>query len=241
MRIDPKSLIGGFPAVLVRKVVRHLGSGTFYADTLQRVAHLDGQQAAALIAAMKKAGLVKANSGRLRGTWSTTQLALRLGAASAAKPISRETAERALEEFLERVKEVNGNAYYLARISKVVVFGSYLRPEVDRLGDVDIAVELRPKEPDPAKRREATNRRLAETGHRVQSFLQREFWWRGEVLHFLKARSRAISLHDYGVEKELIDAVPHKVMFSTREPKQKKPAAPPVPARASRRPRDCPF
>jgi predicted nucleotidyltransferase len=208
---------------------------------VQRVAGVDGQQAAALIAAMKKAGLVKANRGRDRGTWSTTRLAQRLGAPSAAKPISRETAERALGEFLDRVKTVNGDAYYLTRVSKVVVFGSYLRPEVDRLGDVDIAVELQPKEPDPAKRREATNRRLAETGHRVQSFLQREFWWRGEVLHFLKARSRAISLHDYGFEKELIDAEPHKVVFSTREPTQKKPAAAPVPVRVPRRPRGCPF
>lgn len=85
-----------------------------------------------------------------------------------------------------------------------------------------------PKEPKPEKRREATYKRLDATGRRQKSFLEREFWWRGEVLHFLKARSRAISIHDYESEKELVDAGPHEVMFSTREPKQKKPAAPPT-------------
>jgi predicted nucleotidyltransferase len=242
MRIDSKGLIGEFPALLVRKVVRKLGSGTLWgSEAVQIIAGVDGLQAAALITAMEGAGLAKANSGRASGTWSTTPLAQRLRGASAAKPITRETAERALRELLERVKQVNGDAYYLARISKVVVFGSYLRPEIDRLGDLDVAVEVRPKEPDFDKRREATYRRLAELGRSPRSFLEQEFWWRGEVMHFLKAMSRAISLHDYGFEKVLIDAVPHKVVFSTREPKQKKPASQPAPARAPRRPRDCPF
>jgi predicted nucleotidyltransferase len=238
MRIDPNGSIGGFPTVHVRKVVRRLGNGTLWsAETVQRVAGVDNGQAVALIAAMKKAGLVKANYGKARGTWSTTQLAQRLGAASAAKPITRETAERLLREFLERVADVNGDTYYLAWVSKVVVFGSYLRPDVDRLGDVDIAVELQPKEPDPEKRREATYRRLAETGRRLQSFLQREFWWRGEVLRVLKARSRAISLHDYGFEKELIDAVPHTVVFSAAKPKRKRSGSL-ASANAARRQRD---
>jgi predicted nucleotidyltransferase len=64
-----------------------------------------------------------------------------LGAASAAKPITRQTAERALDDFLARVVLVNRRAYYLAKVTKVVVFGSFLRPDIERLGDVDVAVE----------------------------------------------------------------------------------------------------
>ena len=54
---------------------------------------------------------------------------------------------------------------------------------------------------------------LANPGHRLPGLFARQTWWRRAVLRFLKARSRAISLHDYAYEKELIDAAPHKVIF----------------------------
>ena len=49
-------------------------------------------------------------------------------AASAAKPVTRATAERTLAQFLERVAEVNRNPYYLARVARVVLFGSMQKP-----------------------------------------------------------------------------------------------------------------
>ena len=101
--------------------------------------------------------------------------------------------ERVLQEFLERVDQVNSDAYFLARVSRVVLFGSYLRPELDRLGDIDIAVELRPKESDYQRVREATERRLADLadrGRRVAGLLARESWWGGGVAFPEGAESR---------------------------------------------------
>ena len=94
---------------------------------------------------------------------------------------------------MERVDQVNSDAYFLARVSRVVLFGSYLRPELDRLGDIDIAVELRPKESDYQRVREATERRLADLadrGRRVAGLLARESWWGGGVAFPEGAESR---------------------------------------------------
>jgi predicted nucleotidyltransferase len=235
MRIDPSDVLGEFPVLFVRKVVRRLNNRLHWdAEAVQESAGIGPQRAADFIKALQKAGLAKANRGRDSGTWTTTQLAQSFGAASAAKPITRQTAERVLQEFLERVDQVNSNAYFLARVTKVVLFGSYLRPELDRLGDIDIAVELRPKESDYQRVREATERRLADLadrGRRVAGLLARESWWRGEVLRFLKARSRAISLHDYGGEKELIDAVPHQVIYPDARQRKNKPRKKSTPTR----------
>ena len=49
------------------------------------------------------------------------------------------TAEKALAQFLERVTRVNEDPYFLAKATRVVLFGSMLKPEVERLSDVDLA------------------------------------------------------------------------------------------------------
>jgi hypothetical protein len=51
---------------------------------------------------------------------------------------------------------------------------------------------------------------LESLGRRIDGFMRREGWWRSEVFRFLKGRRRALSLHDYSTEKELIDSVPHE-------------------------------
>ena len=60
-------------------------------------------------------------------------------------PINREKADRIMQEFLKRVEEVNRDDSYPYRVSKLVLFGSYLNPEQMDLGDIDIAFELEPK------------------------------------------------------------------------------------------------
>jgi predicted nucleotidyltransferase len=44
------------------------------------------------------------------------------------------------------VDRVNNDNRFLAKVTRVIVFGSYLRTGKDKLSDVDIAVELAPKE-----------------------------------------------------------------------------------------------
>ncbi len=71
-----------------------------------------------------------------------------------------------------------------------------------------------------------------------RGFLEREGWWHTEAFRFLKGRSRAISLHNSGVEKELIDAVPHEVICPESRLRTNKPKKKSAPIRTATRPKD---
>ena len=179
-----------------------------------------------------------------RKSWRVTQLGQSFASATAAKPITRQTAERTLSEFLERVQRVNEDQYFLAKVTKVVLFGSYLRAGVDRLGDVDVAVQLEPKESDTEFARILNEQRvdeLAILGRRFDSVLECELCWYWETLRFLKSRSHSLALADYKVEKAFVDGVPHQVLVGDSEENWMPAHKPALPRRRPRRAKDCPF
>ena len=95
------------------------------------------------------------------------------------------------------------------------MFGSYLRPDVERLGDLDVAVELQPKEQSWSRLHELNQRRLQEvweSGRQVRGTFEQVSWWYLETFRFLKGRSRVLSLHDFASDKAVIDATPHRVV-----------------------------
>ena len=106
------------------------------------------------------------------------------------------SAEKILTEFLKRVEEIREDDWYLYKVSKAYVFGSYLSDR-NRINDVDVAIELVPKEKD-RDTLEELNRYKAEfemRGGRRLSFVEKMFWAKIEVVKFLKSRSR-ISVHE---------------------------------------------
>jgi predicted nucleotidyltransferase len=239
MRIDPKDTIGGHPALIVRKTLRHLRDwNQWKLANLEAAAALPPGTGHALLKALRAEGLIEATG---TGAWTVTQAGRTFSSATAAKRVTRATAEKALAQFLERVTEVNQNPYFLAKATRVVLFGSMLKPEVERLSDVDLAVELAPKETD-LERASLKNRQradeLADLGRSFRNFLEFEGCWYFETFRFLKGRSRVIALADYKAEKTFVLAVPHRFLIG--EPEPILPAAP-QPAPRTRRPRDCPF
>lgn len=215
-------------------------------ETVQVILRTERTEAEAVVRALAEAGLAVGEPSRGMDVWTTTQLAQSFGSATAAKPITRQTADHALSQLLERVSQVNRDKVFLAKVTKVVVLGSYLQADVERLSDLDIAVQLQPKEADWDRLREVTQKRVEQlrlAGRRFSNWLEIEYWWHLEAFRFLKGRSRAISLIDYKAEKEFVDRVPHKVLFSgifdvDGAPRNRKPKSPP---RRHRRPGDCPF
>jgi predicted nucleotidyltransferase len=173
-----------------------------------------------------------------------TQAGQTLSSATAAKRVTRGTAQKALEQFLGRVERVNKDPYFLGKVRKVVLFGSMLKPEIELLSDVDLAVELASKEEDFDRARVRNYERveeLAMQGHRFRNFLEQEGCWYWEVFGFLKRQSRVIALADYSVEKMFVLAVPHRFLLGQpTEPVQSAPGTMKS-GRQKRRPRDCPF
>lgn len=241
MRIDPKQTIGGCPALVVRKTLRSLRMWHQWAVAdLEAAASLAPGTGRALLKALQTEGLIEASETR---AWTITQTGRTFSSATAAKPVTRATAENALAQFLERVTQVNRNPCFLAKVTRVVLFGSMLKPEVERLSDVDLAVGLAAKEVDFDLAREQNRQRaeeLAGQGRRFQNFLEWEACWYWEAFQYLKGRSRVISLADYGAERAFVLAVPHRFLIG--EPEQIAPApATPRPAARKRRPAGCPF
>jgi len=245
VRIDPKAVIGGYPALMIRKLVRKLNNIQYWkAETVQVILRNERSEAEAIVKTLVEAGLAVTAPIRVMDGWATTQFARSFGSATAAKPITRKTADHALSQLLERVNQVNTEERFLAKVTKLVVLGSYLRADVDRLSDLDIAVELQPKEANWDRLRELTLNRVEqlEIAGRRFNWIEIEYWWHLEAFRFLKSRSRAISLIDYTAEKKFVDSVPHLVLRSVA-PEVTQPTADKAkaPARRRRRPSDCPF
>jgi predicted nucleotidyltransferase len=245
MRIDPKGTIQGYPLLQVRKLVRALSNRLNWdLKTVQAVLSVGPAKAREMVEALEATGLSKTRREKGSRTWTTTQRAQTFASATAAKPITRQTAERALAEFLARVDCVNSDDRFLAKVTRVIVFGSYLRTDKDKLGDVDMAVELAPKERKRKVLREFNYRRVAQSegkGHRFTGILDRELWWKLETFRFLKGRSRSISLLDYKTEKEFVDQVPHRTLLCTAEAELEPPKKVLKQVRRARRPKGCPF
>ncbi len=125
---------------------------------------------------------------------------------SAASPISRAKADRLLQDFLGRVEAVNRNPAFAYRVRTVAVFGSYLSP-VESLSDLDVAIALTFREADRTRQEALMNARIdlaLASGRRFQNVFEQLWWPRREVVLFLKARTRGLSLHDYDEEARLL-------------------------------------
>jgi predicted nucleotidyltransferase len=244
MHIDAKGMIGEYPAIVVRTTLRRLRERLQWGlPVLEAAAGLAPGSGRNLVKALRAEGLIAAAG---RGVWTLTQAGMTFAAASAAKPVTRATAERVFAQFLERVAEVNQNPYFLAKVVRVVLFGSMLKPEVDRLSDVDVAFELARKEADTRRALVQSRQRaeeLEDQGRRFRSILEREFCWYVEAYDFLKGRSCVLALAEYSTEWPFVLAVPHRFLIGEPEQAAAEPAptAPQNVARKRRREPDCPF
>jgi predicted nucleotidyltransferase len=242
MRIDPKGTISGWPTLRVRGILRSLrGQSPWTLPELEAAADLPTGGGRGLLKVLRDQGFVEPSG---RGGWRLTQAAVRFSVATAAKPVTRTTAERALAQFLDRVMRAGQDPYFLAKPIRVVLYGSMLKTDVQRLSDVDLAVQLVPKEADPERAQvlnQARVEELADRGHEFRNILEVAHCWHRETFKFLKGRSRVISLADYAIEKSFILAVPHQFLIGA--PEQLPAEEPPVPAPAprKRRPAGVPF
>jgi predicted nucleotidyltransferase len=205
MRLDAKGTIGQYPALLVRTTLRHLRARLRWGlAELEAAAGLTHGNGRALVKALRSEGLIEPAG---RDAWKITQAGQTLSSATAAKRVTRTTAEKALQQFLGRVEQVNSDPYFLGKVTRVVLFGSMLKPEAERLSDVDLAVEVASKETGFDRARIKNYERvekLAMQGHRFRNFVEQEGCWYWEVFGFLKGRSRVIALADYAAEKTFV-------------------------------------
>jgi len=219
MYIDPKSTIAGLPALTIRGFLRRAGFEDWCAEMLADHLNLSSRKGSAVLRELTRLGYIESSPERGSACkWHRRTLAgARLALASAAKPITRETANRKVEEFLARVRAVNASDYYLYRVRRVLAFGSYLGTG-ERLNDIDLAVEAIHREQDNEKRVKldlARAREARRAGRQLNTIMAEMTWSYNEVLLYLKSRSRALSLHS--MEDAILERVQTKVLFQISE------------------------
>jgi hypothetical protein len=99
------------------------------------------------------------------------------------------------------------------RVQSAVLFGSMLS-SMERLGDVDIAIELQPKVTGDTQLRQRCDARRHAAEERGRSFrtsFDWAMWPRFEILLRLKARSRSLSLHEFD-QVTRMDNVQYRVL-----------------------------
>ncbi len=199
MKIDAKANFAGVPILELRRLLRR--SKNIYAWNIFfiiEVLDVCEEQAAELAKALENEGFIeKAETKESERYWTNTVKGNALAIASAAKPLRRESADKKLTEFIARVKQVNESSYFLYKVEKVVVFGSYLSSE-DKIGDIDLAVTLAAKAQDREEawrlNKERT-REACEQGRQFSNIIDELFWPQREVFLMLKNRSRSFSIH----------------------------------------------
>lgn len=112
---------------------------------------------------------------------------------------SRATAEKVLENILKRINEVNTNKEFIYKITKAVVFGSYINSNKEKLGDLDIALYIKLK--DSTKSEYMQNYTQSKKSNKYVPFLLESIYGKEEVFKFIKNRKRVLQLHD-GVKAE---------------------------------------
>ncbi len=222
MRIDPKEKIVDVPIIKVRKLLKAVDNESDWGKKLViSLLELSPQKANKLLQELELRGYIERSRViKQEQLWRKTLKGSTLGLASAAKPVSRKTADRVFSEFMDRVKQVNSDPRFLMKVKKVVVFGSYLG-DSPKLNDIDIAVELDWKEDHPRfvgkKRPQAVLDYAHEAqtkGRRFNTFIDIISWPEDEVKLYLKSRSRTLSLHP--ISDKILDIVECKVVYSER-------------------------
>ena len=198
MKMDTTQQVAGHPILRIRDLFKNEIALNRY--HVERKMKCSAEEAVALLDKLVAGGYLVWD-GEREGYWAQYDLlppARSLGMARAVSPIKREKADRLLAEFLARVQEVNTSADFLWRVEKVVVFGSYLRPDVAELNDLDLVVTFERKVANPTKYeklREKQVGRAQREGRSFSTFMEMLAYPLQKTLLHLRKRSRYLSLH----------------------------------------------
>jgi len=215
MHINATDKIAGIPILAVRKFMQANRNYIYPAHNVARTLKITQEQALELLAELERQGFVVQCPPREQEEprWEHTVHGNALANASAARPATRQTADRIFTEFMQRVHTVNQDPYYLYKVSRVTLFGSYLS-NAPTVNDIDLVIELERKEQDLARHNQLAEERseeAANAGVHFANFVIQIAWAEHETMLFLKSRSRLLSFHPEF--DSIYQTVDHKIVF----------------------------
>jgi hypothetical protein len=220
LQIRNTDTISGIPTKKVRSFFRYLVSWhqhSFELPRLQEQLSLDKESALSLASELESQGYIKPSEN---DAYEFTGKGEELVRASAAGSVSRKTAEAALVGLLKRVQRYNSDTNMILTIEAVAVFGSFLAAK-DKLGDLDVAVKCRDRNPSDPDRAATALAYAERSGRHFSNFVEWICWPNTELLQILKARKRTIVIQDWHTFLRMAardpDRFQYKVVFGGPE------------------------
>lgn len=192
MRIAKTDVIAGLPAAAARDIMKVFGSQELPAEYAGEVLARYGiaTPADVVVKALADAGYLTVDNEYRDVEWTTTIQGNALGMASFGKPISRKTADRLLDELIQRARSYNADPGKPMFVRTLTIFGSYLDEAVDPLGDLDVGLVQGQRTSDDAELRRYTRA----SGRTFKTYIDQLFWPQRELFLLLKNRSAAINI-----------------------------------------------
>lgn len=228
MRLQKTDVVAGLPATVARDVVRIYRGNPRVAESAGDILTADGvDDIKGVFALLKEEGYLEVDHIDEDGVawWQTTTKGNALAMASFGKPITRKTADRLVAGMLERARSYNADPAKPLAILRIRIFGSYLNPQIDPLGDVDVELTTARRPGfDPFAYGQAS-------GKNFGSFIDHVMWADVEVARHLANRSVAINITTEDVD--LIGAQT-TVIYELDDDKSARPADVPAQPRSAK-------
>lgn len=189
--------IAGLEMLLVRRLLLQGVDEAWDSWLVRYVLGVGQAEAEIIIGTLEQEGYIEpvhATGGER--LWECSVKGQALAQVTRIKPMPRAGAERKLQELLARIKTVNEDPYYLYRVKRAQVYGSFLT-KAKQLDEINIAVALMPKEEDTRAQSALERSRItdAKAKGRVFAGPVKEFEWpQEEVIRFLQSRSRIVKV-----------------------------------------------
>lgn len=208
MKLNTNEIIAGFPIMKIRDLLKN---EVINCNIVRRNLNVDEHEAERIIASLQELGYIE--KSEKDNIYEVTLDGNRLALAKAVSPLKREKADKLFSEFMQRVADVNMSSYYLYKVTKVLLFGSYITSS-ETVNDIDLAVEIQSVVQDTKTRRELENRRISEAfqkGIRFSNYVERLFYPQKQVFLFLKSKSKYLSIH--GIDDEILKQTAVKQVY----------------------------
>jgi hypothetical protein len=206
--ISRDQLIAGRPAVQVREALRKVYAFGFSVAGAARHWKRSDKEAASLIRDLVHEGYVEPSSGELivqlgPGESPTTPIyALTIAGnaltkAKVGKRMPRDTAQTLLDGLLQRVHEVNADDTWPHVVERVYLYGSFSRPGDDPVGDIDLAIDARPRVSDQDEWDQLRDAMIERDGAAPRSYMDRVYYPGRKLLTYLRGRSTRLDLEEW--------------------------------------------
>ena len=220
MRISRTDKINNIPIKQIRDFLMGYNYGysrCFIPDDVSKHFNLNEINTKSLIKELLKEEYITRNKQKnrfARGDYLLDDKGSMLCSAKLIPPINKEKADKIFIDFLQRVHEINSNDYYLVKVQKLYLFGSYLDKSRDDYNDIDIFYKLKRKISNWNIYNELRQQRisdLANNGKYLKSFAEELKFPETEVLLKMKNKCRYLSLQPLDVD--LLKLMKHKLIF----------------------------